>query len=93
MNFCFWKERPSLISRILNSKQESIPVGYVPIPVGWGWEGGGKGIPYHRIPYPLDILTQPPDTLPLDTLPPGFPTPWKGPGTRDTLPTERTCDQ
>ena len=71
MNFCFWKERPSLISRILNSKQESIPVGYVPTPVGWGWEGGWEG------------YTIPSDTLPPGYPNPapryptaGYPTPW-----------------
>ena len=29
-----------------------------------GGGGGWEGIPYHRIPYPLDTLHQPPDTLP-----------------------------
>ena len=48
------------------------------------------------IPTPLDILNHPRHThpLPRHIHPPGpTPLPWKEPGTRDTLPLERTWDQ
>ena len=64
MNFCFWKERPSLISLILNLKQESIPVGCIPTmavastPVGVGV--GGRVYPTIGYPTPWIPYTNPP---------------------------------
>ena len=68
--------------------QESIPIGCVPPDFGVRGEWGRVRVYTPRIPYPLDIL--PPI---LNTLAPGYITPQKEHGTRDTLPQERTCDQ
>ena len=48
----FWKERPSLISLILNSKQDCIPVGYI-LAARWPYlpvcsAGGGGCLPGSR---------------------------------------------
>ena len=66
--------------------QESIPIGCVPPDFGVRGGGGGlgyipPGYPTSWIPYPLDILPPIPNTLA-----PGYITPQKEHGTRDTLP-------